>query len=215
MLKHAAVVLLFAICAVSQSSAPDRKVAGNTITSSRDPAIRIHLPKSVQYVGADRWILYDIADCELHTFVDADAKKNVQRIYWIQFEGYIPSRPELKHTYDSPIHTTIGGLDFFVNTWAHGKDAEVRPGSDVEHVQALIRSKGYRLPDDTMSVRLVHLLDATTRKELMIIYSENLASTGFSAADLQPGGKAHDQWPSLQNQLLERAKRKIRLDVLR
>ena len=33
---------------------------------------RIRLPESVQYVGADRWVLYDIADCELHAFVEAD-----------------------------------------------------------------------------------------------------------------------------------------------
>ena len=36
------------------------------------------------------------------------------------------------------------------------------------------------MPAGMMSVRLVHLLDEQKRKELMIIYSENL--TGFDAA---------------------------------
>ena len=40
-----------------------------------------------------------------------------------------------------------------------------------------------------MDVRLVHLLDAEKRKELMIIYGEDLASTGFTAADLRKRAK--------------------------
>jgi hypothetical protein len=71
-----------------------------SVTSERDPKVRIQLPKSAQYVGADRWVLYGIADCELHAFVDADRQKNVQRLYWVQFEGYLPTKPELKHKYD-------------------------------------------------------------------------------------------------------------------
>ena len=70
----------------------------NVLTSEHDPAIRIELPGSVQYVGADGWILLGIADCELHAFVEADKQKNVQHLYWVQFEGYLPNRPELHHT---------------------------------------------------------------------------------------------------------------------
>src|ERR1700759_2394457 len=98
-------VLIF--FALAQSPQPERKVSGNVVTSERDPKVRIELPRTVQYAGADRWVLYDIADCELHAFVEADKDKNVQRLYWIQFEGYVPTRPELHHTYDSPRHETI------------------------------------------------------------------------------------------------------------
>ena len=51
-------------------------------------------------------------------------------------------------------------------------------------VEALVGAKGYRMPEAMMYVRLVHLLDKETRKELMIIYGEDLAPTGFTAADL-------------------------------
>jgi hypothetical protein len=34
-------------------------------------------------------MLYGIADCELHAFVQADEQKNVQEFYWVQFEAYI------------------------------------------------------------------------------------------------------------------------------
>ena len=79
-----------------QFKGPEPKVEGNVITSEREPKIRIQLPKSVQYVGADRWVLYGMADCELHAFVEADGQKNVKRLYWIQFEGYLPTKPGLK-----------------------------------------------------------------------------------------------------------------------
>ena len=193
----------------AQTQTPERKVEGNVITSEHDPKVRIELPKSVRYVGADRWVLYDIADCELHAFVEADAQKNVQRLYWVQFEGYVPTRPELHHTYDSPRHVNIGGMDFYVDTWARPKDAKAEPGSDVEHIRALIRAKGYAMPAGMISVRLVHLLDEQKRKELMIIYSEDVKPTGFTAADLGEQSKAYDRWPAIQDALVERATKKI------
>jgi hypothetical protein len=194
----------------AQSRAPERMVERNSIYSAHDPNVRVQFPDSVQYVGADRWNLYDIADCELHAFVDSDAQKNVQRIYWVQFEGYLPSKPDLAHQYDSPQHTTIGVLDFYVDTWVREKDAETQKGSD-RHIEDLIRSKGFNMPAGMMYIRLVHLLDERKRQELMIIYGEDLAPTGFSAADLSASGRAFGQWPAIEKDLLERAKRKITL----
>jgi hypothetical protein len=104
-------------CLAAEAAGPERTVENNVIISERDPKVRIELPKSVKYVGADRWVLYDIAECELHAFLETDSQQNVQRLYWVQFEGYLPTKPELKHQYDSPRHTTIGGLDFYVDTW--------------------------------------------------------------------------------------------------
>lgn len=67
---------LLLICGLlrAQTNAPKRKVDGNVITSERDPQVRIGLPKAAHYVGADRWVLYGIADCELHAFVEADGR---------------------------------------------------------------------------------------------------------------------------------------------
>lgn len=194
-----------------QPPAPDRKVSGSAVSSTHDPNLQIHLPESAKYVGADRWILYGIADCELHAFVEADADKNVQRLYWIQFEGYVPSTPDLAHTYDSPRHATIGGLDFFVDTWPRAAVEKSQRGSDREHIEALLRSKGYKMPAGMMYVRLVHLLDAKKRKELMMIYGEDLAPTGFTAVDLQEGGKSRGHWPELENGLISRAQKTISL----
>ena len=45
----------------------------------------------------------------------------------------------------------------------------------------------------------------------MIIYGEDLASTGHTAAELQEGGKAHDQWSALQKELLDGAQQRVTL----
>jgi hypothetical protein len=216
LVRSTIVQILFVFCGITliaQTLRPERRVAGNVITSERDPAVRIELPTAAHYLGADRWVLYGIANCELHAFVEADAQKNVHRLYWVQFEGYLPSRPDLHHTYDSPKHATLGGMDFYVDSWLRTKDATIESGSDREHIEAIIRAKGYRMPEAMMYVRLVHLLDKEKRKELMIIYGEDLAPTGFTAAELSEGGKAHDRWPGMANALLERAQKSITIEL--
>jgi hypothetical protein len=212
MLKSIPIALLLIGSLAAQTGPPDRKVEGNTITSTHDPAARIRLPPSATYVGADRWILYGMADCELHAFVQADSQKNVQRLYWVQFEAYIPTRPDLHHTYDSPRHTQIGGLDFYIDTWVKPTSDPIdptTPGSDAEHIRKLLQTHGYKLPPGTISVRLVHLLDEQKRKELMIIYSEDVSPTGLTTSDLRPGGRAHDQWPKIERGLIESGEKSI------
>jgi hypothetical protein len=213
LLKRTIIVFLLAVCVIAEVKRPERQVKSNTIISQNDPRAQIHLPAPARYVGADRWELYGIADCELHAFVEADRRKNVQSLYWVQFEGYLPTKPDMKHQYDSPIHTTIGGMDFYVDTWPRSSNEQMKAGSDREHIEALVSAKGYKMPAGMMYVRLVHLLDDQKRKELMIIYGEDLSSTGYSATDLQDGGKAHDQWPTLEKGLLERAKEKITINT--
>ena len=201
--------LVFAFTLFAQTSNPERKVTGNALTSERDPNVSIELPRSVQYCGADRWMLYDIADCELHAFVEADKDKNMLRMYWIQFEQYLPSHPELHHDYRSPRHETIGGLDFYVDSGPSATAKQPKTGSDTEHFRALIKAKGFVVPENMMLVRFVHLLDEQKRKELMIIYGEDLAPTGFTAADVDKGGNAESKWPGIADGLVERAKKAI------
>jgi len=181
-----------------QTQKPVRKVSGSVISSSHDPAIQIQLPKAVKYAGADRWVLYGVADCELHAFAEPDGQNNVKALYWVQFEGYIPSRPALHYEYDSTRHVTIGGMDFFVDTWVRSNEEKIREGSDREHIENLISARGLKMPAGMAYVRLVHLLNAQKRKELMIIYGEDLAPTGLTASDLREGGNAHLSGPPLK-----------------
>jgi hypothetical protein len=190
---------------------PDRTIRGHAVVSTHDPAVLIGLPASATYVGADRWLLREYADdIELHAFVDAGPDRQVRRIYWVQFEAYLPSRPELKHRYESTRQVALGGMDFCLDTWVEAQGSADQPDSDGAHLKALLRSAGYVLPESVISVRLVHLMDGS-RKELMYIYSEDTAATGFSAADLAKGGKAHGQWPSIEAAVIARARQSITL----
>jgi hypothetical protein len=206
----AAAIGSFLTCDAAQ---PQRVVSDSTVISRRDPAVEIKLRRSVRYVGTDRFLLTDpklgyFDACELYAFVDSNDGRQVGAFYWIQFEAYLPSRPDLHHTYDSPRHVTIGGLDFYVDTGVSSAAKVPAPGSDGAHFYSLLTSHGYRR-DDLMSVRLVHLLDATKRKELMIIYAESLAPTGYTAAQLEQGGAEHAKWDAIADVLIRRAERSI------
>lgn len=213
MRKFVFAALLAYSALAADNRTPERRVEANVLTSDRDPKVRVTLPASVRYVGADRWPLYDIADCELHVFVDATTQKKVERLYWLQFEAYLPSRPELHHSYPFTQTDTLGGLLFDVRARFGPGNETPKPGSDGEHVQALLRAKGYTMPDATMNVRLVHLLDDQKRKELMVIYAEDLQPTGFSLNDLMPGRKHTSEWPSIQQSLIRRAKAAVKLST--
>jgi len=190
--------------AIADAPAPERVVKGAALESARDPKVRLEFRPPIEYAGADRFILYGVADCEIHVFVEADAEKQVKRLYWVQFEGYL-HEVKASYDYESPVNVTMGGLSFVVHGWVRPTDAPSRPGSDGERVRSLLRAKGYKLPAEMMSQRLVHLPDAEKRKELMIIYSEDLAPTGYRAADLQKDGAKASEWPALSKALLERA----------
>jgi hypothetical protein len=205
-----AVLAMNCVVGVTQDLRPERVVKGSTITSHRDPAMRIELPHQAQYLGGDRWVLYAVADCEIHVFVEADAEKQVRRMYWIQFEQFIPNRPELQHNYKPEELTKFAGMEMYVRARFGKSDEVAKEGSDLEHVQALVRAKGYSMPPEMMNVRLVRLLDPQRRQELMIIYAETLEPTGVTVDDLMPGGKATDKWSGIQKSLIERAERQIR-----
>lgn len=201
---------LAAFAASGATPASPRMVQGHTVVSPHDPEVKITLPSRASYVGTDRWLMKQYADqIELFAFVEATPARQVQKLHWVQFEAYLPSRPELKHGYSSKRHVTLGGMDFLVDTWVTSSgDDNDGPDSDTTHLKKLLGAAGYTLPESTMSVRLVHLMDGN-RKELMYIYSEDTSPTGYSAAELKAGGSAHDHWPEIQAALVKRAERSI------
>jgi hypothetical protein len=89
--------VVFSCFFMAAAKTPEREVSGNRLISKADPAITIQVPRSAAYLGAERWDLYDVADCELHLFVEAYPDKTVKAMYWIQFEAYLPTN---EHTYD-------------------------------------------------------------------------------------------------------------------
>jgi hypothetical protein len=192
--------------ATDVASRQARSVKDQVLTSTEMPAVRIEFDKGFKYVGNHSFILYDVAHAEQHFFIDADKEGRVKRMYWVQFEGYLPGNT---HNYRYKVNKTanIGGLEFVADAYARNiKGNPWRPDSDGARARAFLESKGYRMAsDDVLSQRLVHLVDEAKRNELMIIYLEDLSGMGLTAADLAEGGRAAARWDEISKGLLDRA----------
>ena len=197
---------------VNRSTPKTRTVKDRTLTSPEMPAVRLEFSKPFKYAGGHSFILYEVANAEQHFFVDADKDGRIKRMYWVQFEGYLPSNT---HTYDykSPKTVNIRGLDFFADALARNlKASPGRADSDGARARTFLASKGYHLAsDDIVTQRLVHLVDEAKRNELMIIYLEDLSEMKLTAADLGKGGRAADQWDAISKSLLDRATKNMKL----
>jgi hypothetical protein len=189
-----------------------RSVNGQVLTSNEMPAVRLEFDKEFKYVGSQSFILYDVARAEQHFFVDADEENRIKRLYWLQFEGYLPNNT---HSYSYKVNhlVNIGGLDFIADAYA--RNIKANPGradSDGSRARTFLERKGYRLAsDDVLSERLVHMVDKEKRNELMIIYTEDLNRMGLVAGDLQEGGKAIARWDEIAKGLLERAQKYMQI----
>ena len=162
---------------------------------------------SLRYLGGQRFVLYGVADTEQYFFARIDESEDPDRLtalYWIQFEAY---RPDNNYRYDyddSPGRMEMGGYDFYVDTAPVRTDpSRRRRGTDGSLMRRFLAERGYAPPQEFFYVRAVHLTDASRRKELMVIYLDDLAPTGESASDLRPEGSAADRWPAIERDFLE------------
>jgi hypothetical protein len=128
-----------------------------------------HVSPPFSYIGGSRFILAGTADAEQHLFVVADSTKTVRRMYWIQVEHRLPSRPG-QYDYAADSLVMLSGIPFFVNVRTYTTPPE--PSSDRGRAFALLNSKGYRVPEGATRLRLVYLPEQQARRELMIIYLE-------------------------------------------
>ena len=205
MKKSILLIIALLILVIPAATQPSRTVKGHVLTSTETPAVRLEFDKDFKYAGGHDFILYNVARAEQHFFVDADKQGRIKRLYWVQFEGYLPDNTH-KYNYKVTKSVNIGGLDFIADAYA--RNIKANPGradSDGSRARAFLESKGFRWPsDEILSQRLVHLVDEAKRNELMIIYAEDLTALGLTAADLAPGGSAAARWGEVSNGLLNR-----------
>ena len=172
--RRLAPLLLVLAAAGARAAEPERVVSGRTLVSVTAPAVRIQVPEAFRYAGGQRFVLYDVADAEQHLFVDADASGLVRRLYWLQFESYLPGKGGT-YRYEGET-AAIGPLAFVSNQAARSTTAVPRAGSDGARIRELLADKKLRLPPAMLWQRLVHLPDEGKRRELMILYMEAAAS---------------------------------------
>lgn len=205
------VLVLCAICFTQDKTL--REVKGQTIKSLSTPAVDLEFGKSFKYAGGHKFVLYDVANAEQHFFVDADKTGRIKRMYWVQFEGYLPTNTH-SYTYKGNRQVNFGGLEFIVDAYARNIKANPgRPDSDGARGRAFLETKGFKLgSDETLSLRLLHFIGEKKRDELMIIYLEDMSATlGLTAADVIQGGKSEAQWTQISDALLARAQKDLKI----
>lgn len=189
---------------------PSAEVVGSTVFH-RTEHVQVHVPSEATYVGGERFNLYGVADAEIHVFVEADASRSVERLYWIQFESYLPDFPERHFNYADGNHREmLWGRVTWTGAGPRVSSETGRAGSDREHVMGILARSGYTLPGETMIARLVQLLDdpegtGRGRRELMLIYSEDLSQSGKRYGELVEDNKTTSAWEPLERPLIDRA----------
>lgn len=213
-----AALLWVGACTVTHAFAGQATVIGNSITSKAFPVGSLtFVDPTFTYVGSTEFVLYDIANCEIHVFAELDGIR-VKRFYWVQFEGYLSGNNKTYDYRSNPKRSTIGGHAFHERVWFRNTDpaqTKQRAGSDSAAVQKLFDDKGLKPGPEVMMIRLVRLDDAL-RRELMIIYAENLdlyATPGSAAADFNEGGKLFTQREAMTDGLRQRALAGIRMKM--
>jgi hypothetical protein len=175
------------------------------IRSENMPAVDIQIDPAFKYVGTTSFILYNLAHVEQHHFIVADAERHVERLLWFQFEGYLDNN-ERTYRYSGMETMMLNHLAFLHDGDIQNIDDDYaeRPTSDSAHVVNFLKQNGYTLAGDTMFKRFVWL-DSNLRNELMIIYSEDLRSSGFRLSDMSKEDPGAAEWEAILRALQERA----------
>ena len=180
MLSIRSTKILLAICAAAPHARAGTQSTPYTVTKGRivsamQPQIRLDVDTALEYVGSQRWILYNVAQAEQHLFVQRSAA-GVERFLWVQFEEYIPSsNGRYDYSKDAPVAAFGRELRTSKQLWTL-PTTEPRPESDGAYSRKLLREHGIVLPPKMLYERFIYLPDSTRRRELMVIYSERLRS---------------------------------------
>lgn len=197
--------LLLATFALQSSSSTqlERHTQGQVLTSASDPAVQITFAPQFKYVGGQRFSLYGVAEAEQHFYVKSN-NGQIDRFYWLQFEHYLPDNT---HQYDYPSKRTvdIGGMSFIYDTavFADYAGAKGNPESDGAKARAMLKKAGLVFPAAMARIRMVHLTDASKRKELMIIYGEALHEK--APPNSEEGLEADGPLPELSTRIRQHA----------
>lgn len=156
-------------CGAPDSLRPERAVAGQVLTSPSDPAIRIEFDEGLRYLGGQRFLLRGRVDAEQHFFVEADGRNSIRRMYWIQFERFVPGQ-DGQYSYEADRPVTRDGLELRAHVRRFTEPPA--PDSDRRWAYEFVEKAGYAVPTPATRARLVYLPEETRRQEVMIIYME-------------------------------------------
>jgi hypothetical protein len=122
------------------------------------------------YVGGQRFILGGTADAEQHLYVVADSAKVVKRMYWIQIEEVLPTA---SHRYDYSSDSLVSLSGFNLRAHFRTYRTPATPLSDQGRAFGLVTARGYTIPMGGTRIRLIHLPEVPSSREVMLIYFES------------------------------------------
>jgi hypothetical protein len=186
-----------------------RRVRGNVLISNSLPPIRIKFNNVFLYVGSQKFIQNNRTSVQQFFFVDADANRNIRRMYMAQFAGYLPN-VNAAYNYTTRRTMEIGGDTYSVNSGIAPKVSAIlqrNPRSDVARGAAFLASRGYHISESVMYERMARVVDDARRNEFILLYVEDLSQAGLTANDFAAGGRAAVERERILQNLSERAMR--------
>src|SRR5262249_41160848 len=152
-----------------------------------------------KYVGSQSVDLNGVSRAEQHFFVAADPVGHVSRIYWIQFEAYLPNNV-LSYQYPISKVVTLGGLDFIADTFTRSgvSPEKSNPESDLGRAESFLHNRDYWMdPESFILQRFVHLPTPDHRQELMIVYGEDVGEAQVEEVSGPDVAKDAPVWETL------------------
>ena len=199
----------------------NRFVSENVITSDSLPKIEIKVHEAFTFLGKfdfeiiassdeyEKKILgKPIAAGERLVFVNADDDKQVNKLFVVQLEGFLPLY-DFTYNYDFSNAEFIGENRYRHNTWFYnsGQLAQENPKGEGAKTRKFLEDKGFRLEDEFMMSRFVGLASEDRKNEIIIYYIEMLRkNTGYTLKEIEDTINKEEA-TIIRNELIERSKK--------
>ena len=97
----------------------------------------------------------------------------------------------LSDSYSSEVIKEFSNYDFYLHNFCFDiyKYAEEHPNSDAAQMIVFCKKRGYKMPRLNITNRLVHIFGENQRKEVLLIYAEDLTLRGFTFKDIYNEGE--------------------------
>jgi len=172
-----------------------RSVQGQLLISPAMPSFDIRVADGLSYVGRfDFEIIASsdeypaelqgqpIAAGERFVFVSADSDGAVEKLFIVQYEGFLPDN-DFVFRYDFSNAERIGGHKFRQNTWIYDarKGAFDNPLSEGAKTLTFLDERGFSVEPHFMMSRFVGLASEDRKNEIIVFYQEMLnRATGYT-----------------------------------
>jgi hypothetical protein len=187
---------------VSGQADPFRYAKGQKLSSEENPRVLLRFNKNFKYIGKQTFILFENSKVTQLYYAYASGNQ-VKAFYTVQFEEYLP---EIDETYNYSIEDSLemNGAFFLYGPVFNEPNKTLNESrkSDVWHKYKYLQSKGFTLPDEVGGHRFVKVLGPARKKEMLIVYNEDIKLSNTTFAEINEGT---EKFETLKANLLKRA----------